>query len=305
VYSGLSHERSLGFGWLDAIHPDDRDATLAAWQQAAETGSYEIEHRIRRQSDGAYRWHQTRASAYATENGQEVELVGTSTDIHELRSLQNRQQVLLAELQHRTRNLLALVQAMARKTLRSAESLDAFANEFEGRLTALSRVQGLVASTTKGMLDLRPLLEAELKARGEWPSNKIRIDGPDIEIPTRTAQTLALALHELATNALKYGAIGQPSGRLDVTWRVEAADGQCPRIILEWTESGVSMPDVPSTRRGYGRELIERALPHQLSAETTMEFGSDGVRCVIVVPVAPEPDDKANIPQFNLASGST
>jgi len=99
------------------------------------------------------------------------------------------------------------------------------------------------------------------------------------------AQTLGLAVHELATNAVKYGALSQPMGHLAVNWQVEVEDG-VPNVSLEWIESGVAMgPNGPASRKGYGTELIERALPYQLGAKTTLEFGPDGVRCKIKVPV--------------------
>jgi PAS domain S-box-containing protein len=286
LYAGLSDSESREFGWLDAVHPDDREVTLQGWEQARQRGLYSVEHRIRRNADGEYRWHQTRAVPTPMTEGGEVEWVGTSTDIHELRGLQSRQQVLLAELQHRTRNLLALVQAMARRILRSAGSFKEFTAEFESRLAALSRVQGLVSSTEKGTIPLRRLIEAELTAHSEDTSERINVDGPDVELPTTSAQTMALAVYELATNAVKYGAIGQATGRLSVMWRLD--DSEEPRrIVLEWRESGVAMADPAGPRRsGYGRELIERALPYQLNAETRMDFNPDGICCVIAVPVS-------------------
>ena len=218
-FTGLGERESLGLGWLDAVHPDDRAATQEAWQQAQLTGEYHIEHRIRRAAKGEYRWHQTRAKPIGDGKPILSEWVGTSTDIHELRGLYDRQQVLLAELQHRTRNLLAVVQSLARKTMRSSSTLEDFSTEFESRLRALSRVQGLIARMDYDAVELRPLIEAELVAHGDGQADKVQVDGPPVTLPAPAAQ--ALALHELATNAVKYGAIGQPAGRLSVTWQVE------------------------------------------------------------------------------------
>jgi len=126
------------------------------WSEAQSAGEYAVEHRIRRSIDGEYRWHQTRAVPLQSES---AEWVGTSTDIHALRQLQGEQQVLLAELQHRTRNLIGVVQAIARKTLRSAGSLEIFAQQFQSRLAALSRVQRLLASMDHRSIELRELIE--------------------------------------------------------------------------------------------------------------------------------------------------
>ncbi|MDB5700274.1 MAG: sensor histidine kinase protein [Sphingomonadales bacterium] len=286
-FTGLSLDDSLRFGWLDAVHPEDRDLTQAAWKEARETREYYVEHRIRRQADGEYRWHQMRARplddpAFAT-----GEWVGTMTDIHELRGMKDRQDVLMAELQHRTRNLLAVVQAIASQTIRKSQSFANFGPEFESRLGALSRVQSLLARLDHADVNLHTLIDAELVAHadGQLGTDKIVVDGPAVNLPAISAQALGLALHELATNAVKYGALAQSGGRLSVTWRVETEAAK-PVVALEWKESSVSMPiGVAPRRKGYGSELIERALPYQLSARTRLEFRHDGVRCEIRVPI--------------------
>ena len=281
VYAGLSDADSRGFGWLEAIHPDDQEITRSRWRDAQTSGEYYVEHRIRRHADGQYRWHQTRARPAGAPS---MEWVGTSADVHEMRGLQDRQNVLLSELQHRTRNLLALVQAIARQTLKSCSSMAEFSRQFEDRLGALSRVQGLLARTDHGPIDLHQIVRAELEAHGAADAAEVR--GPSVNLPASAAQAIALALHELATNAVKYGALRQPSGRLSISWHVRqvATDAQ---VILEWRENGVVMSDVqPEKRRkGYGSELIERALPYQLNAKTKLEFTGDGVHCVVELPL--------------------
>jgi PAS domain S-box-containing protein len=287
AFTGLTFAESLGFGWLDAIHPDDLEVTREGWRKAQHTGEYYVEHRVRREADGAWRWHQTRARPLDAESARRSDWVGTMTDIHELRGLKDRQQVLMAELQHRTRNLLAVVQAIASQTMRRSASLDSFRAEFEDRLRALSRVQGILSRVDQPDVDLRTLAEAELAAHSEGGKSpgRITIDGPPVSLPASSAQALGLALHELATNAVKYGALSRGGGKLAVTWAVEDADPE-PRLRLEWRESGVAMPrDRTSARKGYGTELIERALPYQLRAKTDLVFGPDGVRCTIGVPL--------------------
>jgi PAS domain S-box-containing protein len=290
AFTGLSFDASLGLGWLEAIHPDDREATQSAWQEARSKGEYYIEHRVRRETDGEYLWHQTRAKPLEGESGASSDWVGTMTDIEDLRGLQSRQHVLMAELQHRTRNLLSVVQSIANQTLRSSSSLEVFGRQFGSRLRALSRVQGLLARVEDQVIDLHALVTAELAAHSEdgTESSRIKVAGPSVTLPPAAAQALGLALHELATNAVKYGALAQPTGKLEVTWELKAKK-PTSEIALQWRESGVSMPDVGSPKRkGYGSELIERALPYQLSAKTQLEFGPDGVRCAILVPISAE-----------------
>jgi len=286
-FTGLTLDASFGFGWLDAIHPDDRELTLLKWRDALQNGEYYAEHRVWRQADGVYRWHQTRAVPTDSGNLLGSDWVGTMTDIHDLRGLQDRQQMLLAELQHRTRNLLALVESIAKQTLRTNVSLEAFGADFSDRLRALSRVQSLLAQSEHQRLELQKLVDAEIAAHSGRSDGdgKVVVNGPHVELPATSAQALALALHELATNAVKYGALAQPAGKLIITWSV-TADAAGPRVGLEWRESGVVLPanDRPR-RKGYGSELIERALPYQLGAKTSLEFRSDGVVCEIVVPV--------------------
>jgi PAS domain S-box-containing protein len=283
VYAGLSDADSRGFGWLEAVHPDDRELTQSRWRDAERLGEYYVEHRIRRAADGEYRWHQTRAKP-AGKSAREW--VGTSADVHEMRGLQDRQQVLLAELQHRTRNLLALVQAIARQTVKTSASMADFLRQFESRLGALSRVQGVLASTNHGPIDLRQIVQMELKAHGA--AEMAEVDGPSVDLAPDAAQALSLAVHELATNAVKYGALREPPGKLSVKWQLRR-DKSNTTVVIEWRERGVAMPDPAAARtRGYGRELIERALPYQLNATTHYEFTSDGVRCTVELPLVRE-----------------
>src|SRR5215204_693371 len=255
AFTGLSLDESLGFGWLQAVHPDDRAATQSAWRDAQKTGEYYIEHRVRRQADGEYLWHQTRSKPLNAENASSSDWVGTMTDIDDLRGLQSRQHVLMAELQHRTRNLLSVVQSIANQTLRSSSSLEAFGSQFGSRLRALSRVQGLLARVEDQRIDLHGLVMAELAAHVDGDdTGRVRAAGPAVALPPSAAQALGLALHELATNAVKHGALAQSGGRLEVKWQLKE-ESLPPEVILEWRESGVPI-NYPPTRRGYGSELI-------------------------------------------------
>jgi len=285
-FTGLSLPKSLGFGWLAAIHPDDLEGTIEGWRGAQASGEYYVEHRVRRDVDGEYRWHQTRARPIESEPGNgDADWVGTMTDIHDIRDLQNRQQVLMGELQHRTRNLLAVVQAIASQTLRTSDSLSDFGREFESRLHALSRVQSLLARADQTDIELSELAHAEVRAHLDRAAetDKVQVEGPPVSLPATAAQVLVLALHELATNAVKYGALAQPSGKVFLTWRLAPKGSGC-LLLLDWKESGVVMPeDGGPKRRGYGSLLIERALRYQLGAETALEFEPDGVHCSIAL----------------------
>ncbi|MBW8840656.1 MAG: PAS domain-containing protein [Sphingomonadales bacterium] len=295
-YTGLSDEQSRGMGWLDAIHPDDRDKVRAAWACASDMGILELEARVLHAPAGRHRHFQTRALPVRDEVGSIIEWLGTSTDVDDLLRLQQHQSVLVAELQHRTRNLMTVVQAITLRTLRSSDSLATFKECIGHRLDALARVQSLLSRREGARVAFDVLLREELSAHveldAEGQNQQVTLAGPaGVGIRSALVQTLALALHELSTNAVKYGALAAPAGHLAIVWHVaEGANGQ-KRLFVDWRESGVeNLPgrDAPSKGGGFGRELIERALPYQLGARTNYEFEPDGIHCTIDVEV---PDD--------------
>lgn len=296
AFTGQGERDSLGLGWVEMFHPDDRGEALAAWARATLTGTLELEARIFHQGEGRYRHFRTRALPVRAVDGQAQEWLGTSTDVDDLVQLRQQQDVLVTELQHRTRNLMAVVQAVTMRTLKGSETLADFRRCIDDRLQALARVQGLLSQRDAGTrVSFDTLLREELSAHvdldGDGRAEHVTIIGPP-GVPLRSSivQTLALALHELATNAVKYGALSCPEGQLLVQWDVrEEADGR--RLWVDWRESGVAdMParDARPRGGGYGRELIERALPYQLGARTSYLFESDGVHCTIEVTVPDE-----------------
>ncbi|MGI4946816.1 MAG: sensor histidine kinase, partial [Janthinobacterium lividum] len=300
-HTGQAEPDSHGQGWLRMVHAEDHTAMEAAWADAVGRGVLDVECRIRG-ADGAYRWFHSRATPLAHgARADAIEWFGTSTDMHEMRELQERQSVLVAELQHRTRNLIAVVRSVADKTLAGSATLDDFRARFRDRLSALSRVQGLLSRLADGeRVTFGALVRAELTALGALERDgrgpQVTLDGPaDVQLRSATVQTLALALHELATNAVKHGALSRPGGRLQVRWKVVRREDGERRLQVEWEEAGVAIP-APAAgqarRSGYGRELIERALPYQLGAETHYELGPDGVRCTIVMPVSAKPAEQ-------------
>ncbi|GGB41488.1 hypothetical protein GCM10011380_33700 [Sphingomonas metalli] len=281
---------SLDLGWLDAAHPEDRTLVLQAWERAPARGRIDVEFRVRRGRDGAYLWHRMRSLPVRAASGEVHEWLGTTTDVQQLKELQERQAVLVAELQHRTRNLLGVVHYLADMTARSSADLEDFGARFRDRLESLARVQGLLSRLSDvDRVTFDDLVRTELSAMSDGLA-RVTLDGPaGVLLRSSTVQTLAMVLHELATNAVKYGALGQSDGRLAVRWRLDSPrDGDRPWLHVEWRESGVAMPPSGSaaTGGGQGRELIERALPYQLGARTSYRMERDGICCTIAMPVS-------------------
>jgi PAS domain S-box-containing protein len=293
-YTGQTPQTALGAGWTDVIHPDDRQRSRDIWTSAIVSGEpFQHQHRIRRR-DGDYRWFLVRGEPLRDSRGRVSQWFGAVTDVHDLIQLQDRQSVLMAELQHRTRNLMAVVETVIRKTLASSSDIPDARQRIEERFGSLSRVQGLLSRRMDGArVTFDALLMDELGAHvplsRDSEASRVTLDGPPgVELRSLHVQTLALGLHELTTNAVKYGAFAHPDGHLAVRWQVRQDPPEPPRLVVDWRETGVAdmpSPDQPARGGGYGRQLIERALPYQLGAKTQYRFEPDGVHCVIEFPL--------------------
>lgn len=287
AFTGLSFGESVGFGWLNAVHPDERQATLDAWDGVEERGEYYCEHRVFEAATGSYRWHQTRATPLRDDEGGILEWLGTSTDVEDLRRLQRHQQVLVGELQHRVRNTLAVIRSIAQRTAATSDTVEAMSAHLQGRIGAFSRVQAVVTRSPEAGVDLTTLVEDELLAYAAKESETLRIKGPPIWLRPRAAESLSLAIHELTTNAVKYGALASERGGIAVEWgRTTEPDGS-ESLRLRWQESGVDHVDPEPPRRGFGLELLQRSLPYDLDAETEVEFRPHGLRFELRMPLKP------------------
>lgn len=197
-------------------------------------------------------------------------------------------QVLNTELQHRTRNLLSVIQVLFDRTMSRQATKERFAEVFASRLDAISRVQTYLSRLVQGeKVTFDGLLRTELAAHAA-SLEQITLDGPvGVRLRSSTLQTFALAIHELVVNAVKYGALSSPTAHLTVRWQIEHDEEELPVLHIQWEETGVhAVVDADSSPQpGYGRELIERALPYQLKAQTQYELLPEGLRCSISVPV--------------------
>ncbi len=219
-------------------------------------------------------------------------IVGASLvarDIGDRKAAEQRAALLLGELDHRVKNILAIVMAVISQTLRFSETPAAFASEVEGRVLAIAKAHSLLTESGHGGILLSALIATELApfdhSTGTGTGN-VSVSGPDVELTPRAGLALALAVHELASNAAKYGALSTAAGRLVLAWEIApAAEG--PMLTLTWTESGGPEVRAP-TRRGFGTTVIERAIQNDFGASVTREFLPTGVICTLAVPLTAE-----------------
>ncbi len=210
-------------------------------------------------------------------------VVITFIDVTAITRAEERQRLLLAELQHRVRNTLGVVRSIARRSAETSTSVEDYGSHLDGRLNAFARTQAMVTRDPEGGVDLEYLVVEELLGYNAREGEQLRISGPPVRFQPKAAETFALAIHELATNAIKYGALSQPSGRVDVSWRVDDASDPT-QLVFDWRERG-GPPVKPPQRKGFGTELLERTMAFELKGKSTLTFGVSGFHCTIVIPL--------------------
>ncbi len=267
----------VGGTWTEGLHPDDVARSIAAWSHSIATGEpYDIEHRVIHRS-GEYRWARSRAFPRRDIAGAVCLWYGTTEDVHEQHLAQEHQRLLVGELNHRVKNTLATVQAIAFQTLKDETDIGQARRRFEARLMALARAHDLLTERNWVGAPLGRVVE---DATSHLPPDRFDVDGPDLSLSPRAALALSLALHELGTNAAKHGALSAAEGRVAIGW--EVADG---RLQLEWKEQGGPTVAAP-TRRGFGSRMIERALGRDLGGSAELMFEADGLRCRVIASLA-------------------
>lgn len=265
-------------------------------------GAVEVSEEDRfERADGSVQWLKWQVHPWRSDVGEIGGIIIVSEDITDARRWRERQQVLVGELQHRTRNLITVVESIAQQTVRGADSLAAFLAQFSARLRSLGRVQSLLSRADRQPITIEALIHMELAALGaDAGGARTVVAGPEVRLRKRDVQTFALAIHELATNACKYGALAAERGRLSVTWQVENGPGAPPQLALEWAESGIEQPfGGAAPRPGYGWTLIESGLSYSLSAQTSLELRADAFRCSIRLAV-----EDSGVPGPYTISGS-
>jgi len=192
----------------------------------------------------------------------------------------------VSELQHRVRNILAVVRSLVARSAETSETVEDLAAHLDGRIAALARVQAVLVRNPRAGVDLEGLVRDELLAQNA-DEEKVRVSGPEIVLPSKAAEVLTLAVHELATNAMKYGALSQAAGNLEVSWRLDDAGTPRQRLEFVWLETGVRVASGAPRREGFGTNLLKRRLPYELAGSADIEFRPGGLVCQIGFPFAP------------------
>lgn len=256
------------------VHSDDVEALRKTVEEGLRTqGRYTAQYRMVRPDDGRMRWMQGAGVLGRDEHGRPLRVIGVVRDITDSKDEEEHREVLLAELDHRVKNVLAAVQSLAAQSARKTASTEGFLAAFAGRLNAMASAHELLTATRWRGASLAHIAAAEL---GGLAPGQARWEGPDITLRPRAANAASLALHELATNAVKYGALSMETGRIEVRW-AQTPDGG---FQLDWTEAGgprVAPPD----RRGFGSTLLEQVTGRELGGAVTIDYHPDGVRARI------------------------
>jgi len=262
----------------EEIFPVDSRTAIIELKRAALT-SGEAKNAEVAISDGpGLRWHDLHVEPLRNDAGEIVGLTCASVDVTERKESEAHLRLLLRELTHRSKNLLAIIQAMARQTARHAGSVDGFLQQFGARLQALASSHDLLVRESWHGASLSELIRSQLGAFFDPAGSQVAIEGPDVTLKPEAAQNLGLALHELAANAQKFGALSVLEGRVSIVWTRNGGG-----LELDWREQ--LGPKVKARReRGFGSLVIERNLTRALDAQVNMDFDPEGLRCRIVIP---------------------
>jgi PAS domain S-box-containing protein len=291
-----------GTTFLDITHPEDRERNAAGFRAAiGTTGRYETEKRYVRKDgevvwvavhtalvSGAARAGAVRAAAPAA--GHPARTVSAVQDITARKRAEERQALLAREVDHRAKNALAVVQAALRLT--RAEDVPGYKRAVEGRVAALARAQTLLARDRWSGADLGALLRGELAAFvGDGAGPRAELAGPPVALPPGAAQPLAMALHELATNATKHGALSTPAGRVCASWRLGRGPSKGGEVLrMRWAEAGGPPVAGSSKRRGFGTRVLDATVRGQLGGTLSLDWRATGLVCEMEVPLRRVPD---------------
>lgn len=280
--SPQSFEPSLASFRELTVGEDFMDIVDAAEREGPAGRMVEVDFRIRRPDTGEMRWMGSRAIAMRDATGRLERMVGVNFDLTERKRAEERRSLLINELNHRVKNTLATVQSIASQTFRGHDVARDLRQLFEARLVALSNAHNVLTRESWEGAPLSEIVTQAILPFVQKDAPRIRSSGPDVRCSTKSALALAMALHELATNAVKYGSLSSAEGHVRIGWTVDRDQG---RFDLVWHEQD-GPPVVQPTRQGFGLRLVGRSLAGELGGEVRLDFRPDGLRCTISAPLA-------------------
>ena len=283
-FTGVTPGSTDGDEWNGMFHPDDQQRAWKRWGESLASGEpYEIEYRLRHRS-GAYRWTLGRALPVRDPAGQIVRWIGTCTDIHDAKEQAERNEILSRELSHRIKNIFAVISGLVGMSARQDPGVKPFATTLQARIAALGRAHEFVRphseeSAPQAQTDsLHGILQEILSPYPALQDGRITIEGQDSRVDDRGATPMALLVHELATNAVKYGALSQAEGQIQITTRVDGGD-----LVLCWRESGGPRINGQPERQGFGSRLTELSIVQQLGGSLDREWRPEGLMVEVKV----------------------
>jgi PAS domain S-box-containing protein len=278
------------------LHPQDREATIAAYAAACDPEKralYDVEYRTVGKEDGVIRWVAAKGRGIFDEEGKCVRVVGTAIEITKRKEAEERQDLLAREVDHRARNALAVVHSIVRLT--RASSVEGYMTAVEGRIKALARAHALLSDSRWHGADLATLVGEELAPYRLGDPEKVLIGGPGVSLQPHAAQGLALALHELATNAAKHGALSSMPGKVRVTWTIKP-----DFLLLHWNETG-GPTIAPPPARSFGLNVIRASIENQLSGKAIFDWLPEGMQCTLSIP---QQDQIGSLPGRKTGNGA-
>ena len=275
---GLEPDAMLGRADDTLLNGARAAAITALKSEVLQTGAAR-DAELRIESAGGARWYDFHIEPIRDVSGSVMGVTGAAVDITERKEGEAHLRLLMRELTHRSKNLLAVIQAMARQTAKHTGSVQSFLERFSARVQALARSHDILVQESWHGASLKELVRSQLAYYLEREPDQVAIEGPDVRLKPEAAQSLGLALHELASNAAKFGALSQAGGRVEINWRPLDDAG----IVLVWRETKGPKVSAPK-RRGFGSMVIEHNLARALDADVNLDFATDGLTCRVAVP---------------------
>jgi PAS domain S-box-containing protein len=281
--------------YRSALHPDDRHLVQKFHELAHKQDSFTSEYRVVR-PDGTTLWLRGRGQVIArAPDGKAERLVSIVTDVTDRKAAEDHVQFLLHEISHRSKNLLMVIQSISRRTARTAGTMEEFQRRFERRLQGLAASHDVLVRENWHGAPLASLVRQQLVPFVEVQSSRFDVAGPDIVVTAEAAQAIGLAIHELATNAIKYGALSEPAGKVSVSWMLDGNSGAAGQVLLNWIEQG-GPPVSPPSRKGFGHVVIGEMVERSLNGKVAVEFAREGLQWRVSIPAAnlvsdPQPEN--------------